>query len=170
MDIRILTARLLRGSFLVVIESSEGTRLQLVISLRIEAVLPRFQIEPTRLSTRIVRGIPRSFEFNVTNIGRNMATNVRAILPTTSFVSLISFRNALQNDEMLQLESGESAVLSILSQTPANQQLSEIDISIVVTSNEVSSSIPVTLTVSSNYLLMNFTVIVEDEYTHFAEG
>ena len=169
MDIRILTTRLLRGSFLVFIESSEGTRLQLVISLRIEAVLPRFQIEPTRLNTRIVRGIPRSFEFNVTNIGRNVATNVRAILPTTSFISLISFRNALQNDEMLRLESGESAVLSILSQTPANQQLGEIDISIVIASNEVSSSIPVTLTISSN-LLMNFTVIVEDEYTYFAEG
>ena len=169
MDIRIVTTRLLRGSFLVITESSEGTRLQLVVSLQIEAVLPSFQIEPTRLSARIVRGIPRSFEFNVTNIGRNVATNVRAILPTTSFISLISFRNALQNDEILCLESGESAILSILAQTPTNQQLGEIDISIVIASDELSLSIPVTLTVSSN-LLMNFSVIVEDEYTYFAEG
>ena len=98
-----------------------------------------------------------------------MATNVMATLPTTSFISLVSFGNAQQNNEMLCLESGESAILSILAQTSANQQLGEISVSIVISSSETFSSIPVTLTVSSN-LLMNFTVIVEDEYTYFAEG
>ena len=169
LDIQIVATRLLRGSFLVNVESIEGTRIQLVVSLRIEAVRPSFQIEPARLSNRIVRGIPRSFAFNVTNIGRSVATNVMATLPTTNFISLVSFGNAQQNNEMLRLESGESAILSILAQTSANQQLGEISVSIVISSSETFSSIPVTLTVSSN-LLMNFTVIVEDEYTYFAEG
>ena len=168
MDIRIVASRLLRGSFLVVVESAEGTRLQLVVTLRIEAVQPSFQIQPTRLTSRIVRGIPRTFAFNVTNVGRNVATNVRATLPISRFVSLVSFGN-VQNGESLSLESGESAVLSILAQTPANQQLGEINLMIVISSSEIHSSIPVTLTVSSN-LLMNFTVTVEDEYTYFAGG
>ena len=169
MDIRIILTRLLRGSFPVIVESSEGTRLQLVVSLQIEAVLPSLLIEPPRLNTRIVRGIPRSFEFNVTNIGRNVATNVRAVLPNTNFVSLLSFGNAQQSEGSLRIGSGESAILSILAQTPATQQLGEIGISIAVISSEVSRSISMTLTVSSNSLL-NFTVIVEDEYTYFAEG
>ena len=70
MDVRIVATRLLRGSFLVNVESIEGTRIQLVVSLRIEAVLPSFQIEPARLSNRIVRGIPRSFAFNVSLVPR----------------------------------------------------------------------------------------------------
>ena len=168
-NIRVVTSRILRGSFLVTIEASEGTRLQLIVSLRIDAVLPNFQIEPAQLNTRIIRGASRSFEFNVTNIGRNVATNIRALLPNTNFVSLVSFGNMRQSGGSLNLGAGESAIFSILAQTPENQQLGEIDISVIVRSNEVSTPIPISLTVSSNSL-MNLTVVVEDEYTYFAAG
>jgi hypothetical protein len=67
------------------------------------------------------------------------------------------------------LRNGESAVLSILIQTPETAQLGTISASIVIASREVSRSIPISLTVSSN-ILMNLTVIVEDEYTYFASG
>ena len=168
-DIRVVSSRIVRGAFLIIIEASEGTRLQLLASLRIEAVLPRFQVDPPRVDTRIVRGIPRSFEFNITNIGRNTATNVRALLPNTNFISLVSFGNMQMSGSNLNLAAGESAQLTLQAQTPATQQLGELDISVVVRSNEVPISIPLSLIVSSN-LLMNLTVIVEDEYTYFAAG
>ena len=169
MDIRVVASRLLTGSFLVVIEASEATTLQVVVSLRIEPVLPSFSIDPSMLDARIVRGRSRLFEFNVTNIGRNAAHNVRSVIPDADFISLISFGNTQHSDGNLRLESGQSAILSILTQTQTNQQLGEIGATIIVTSSEVSTSLPITLTVSSDYL-MNLTVVVEDEYTYFATG
>jgi len=59
--------------------------------------------------------------------------------------------------------------LSILVQTPSNQELGDIKGNIIVSSKETLKSIPLTLVVSSN-LIMNFTVRVEDEYTYFAAG
>ena len=69
----------------------------------------------------------------------------------------------------MNLSSGESAVLSILIQTPADQQLGEISTSIAIISTQISTSIPIRLTVSSD-VLMNLTVVVEDEFTYFASG
>ena len=169
MDITVVSSRLVRGAFLVIVEASKGTRLQLLVSLHIEAVLPNFQIDPPSLDSRIVRGLPRLFEFNVTNIGRNVATNVRALLPNSNFISLISFGNIQQSGGSLNLGTGESAILTLQAQTPATQQLGELDISVVVRSNEVPTIIPISLIVSSD-LLMNLTVVVEDEYTYFAAG
>ena len=170
-DIRVVSSRIVRGAFLVIIDASEGTRLQLIANLRIEAVLPLLQVDPQQVDNRIVRGTSRSFEFNVTNIGRNVATNVRGILPSSNFIniSLISFGNMQLNGGSLNLGTGESAVLILQAQTPATQQLGELDTSVTVRSNEVYISIPISLTVSSD-LLMNLTVIVEDEYTYFAAG
>ena len=170
-DITVVSSRIVRGAFLIIIEASEGTRLQLLASLRIEAVLPRFQVNPPRVDTRIVRGTSRLFHFSVTNIGRNVATNVRAILPNSNFISLVSFGNTQMSGDNLNLAAGESAQLTLQAQTPATQQLGELNITVVVRSNEVPIpiTIPISLTISSD-LLMNLTVIVEDEYTYFAAG
>ena len=121
------------------------------------------------MNTRIIRGISRVNEFNVPNIGRTVASDVQSILPNTNLISYISFGSSQQNVGGLRLETGESAILSILIQTPGNQQLGEITASIVITSREVSTTIPIALIVSSN-VFVNLTVIVEDEYTYFASG
>ena len=170
MDIRVTASRILRGLFPIIVEATEGTRLQLIVSLQIEAILPSFLIIPPSLNARIVRGRDRIFEFNVTNVGKGTAHDVGAIIPDTSFISLISFGNTQQNGRGIsRLESGESVILSIRAQAPETQQLGDITASAVISSNEVFSSLPIALTVSSNSL-MNLTVIVEDEYTYFASG
>ena len=56
--------------------------------------------------------------------------------------SFIGFGTAQLRDDSLRLENGESAFLSILAQTPATQQLGEIDTTIIITSNEVYTSLP----------------------------
>ena len=169
MDIRVVTSRLLNGLFLVSVEALEGTALQLVASLRIEPLLPSLSINPPVLAARIVQGRSKVFQFNVTNFGRATANNVQSIIPDNEFISFISFGNTQPREGNLRLESGESALLSILIQTPANQQLGEIDTTIIITSNEAYTSLPITLIVSSDSL-MNLTVVVEDEYTYFASG
>ena len=169
MDIRLTVARPLSGLFLVALETSQGTTLQITVNLRIEPILPRLSIDPPSVSTRIIRGRSRVFEFNVTNTGRTAASNVRSVLPNTNFISFISFGSSQESEGVFSLENGQSAVLSILTQTPESQQLGEISASIVIASREVSVSVPIVLIVSSD-VFMNLTVIVEDEYTYFASG
>ena len=164
-DITIMATQPLTGSFTILVESNEGTSLEIVVSLQIQPILPTFLIQPPSLNSRIIRGRSIVFEFNITNTGRTVANNVQPLLPNTEFISFISFGNG----SGLDLSRGESAVLSILIQTPVDQQLGDISASIAIISTQVSTTIPIRLTVSSN-LLMNLTIVVEDEFTYFASG
>ena len=169
MDIQLTASRPLNGLFLVLLETSQGTMLQTTVYVQIEPILPRLTVDTPSVNTRIIRGRSRVFEFNVTNTGRTVATNVQALLPNTDVISFISFGTSRQSEGDFSLENGESAVLSILIQTPESRQLGQISARIVIASREVSISIPVVLIVSSD-VFMNLTVIVEDEYTYFASG
>ena len=164
-SITITATQPLSGSFAILVESAEGTSLQIVVSFQIEPILPSFLFQPPSINSRIIRGRSRVFELNITNTGRTVAKNVQPLLPNTEFISFISFGNG----SSLDLRSGESAMLSILIQTPVDQQLGDISASIAIISTQISATIPIRLTVSSN-VLMNLTIIVEDEFTYFASG
>ena len=170
LDIKLCTSQPLRGVFVVVLNSTQGTLLQIIVSIEIELSLPRFSVEPFSLSSRVVRGQSRIFEFNITNIGQTVATTVQPLLPAnTNIISFVSFGNIQQGSSSLNLSSRQSAVLSIFVRIEESQELGDITTSISIVSTETSVSIPITLTVSSN-LLMNLTVVVEDEFTYFASG
>ena len=164
-DLKIIASEPLHGFFTILITTTEGVSNQIGVSFQIEPILPTFLIQPSSVNTRIVKGRSRVFEFNVTNTGRTVANAVRPLLPNTNIISFISFGNG----SSLDLSSGESAVLSILIQTPTDQQLGEISTSIAIISTQISSNIPMRITVSSD-VLMNLTVVVEDEFTYFASG
>ena len=169
MDIRVVTSQLLNGVFLISVEAMEGTTLQVIANLQIEPALPYLLIDPSSLDTRIVQGRSRIFQFNITNVGRATANNVRSIIPSNNIISFISLGNAEQSVGGLRLENRESALFSILVQIPASYQLGEIDATLIIASNEAYTPLPVSLIVSSDSL-MNLTVVVEDEYTYFASG
>ena len=164
-DITVTTLEPVSGFFTVIVTSAEGTSLQIDVFFQIEPILPTFLIQPPSVYSRIIRGRSRVFEFNITNTGRTVANNVQPLLPNTEFISFISFGNS----SSLDLNSGKSAVLSILIQTPVDQQLGDISASIAIISARISTTIPIRLTVSSN-VLMNLTIVVEDEFTYFASG
>ena len=164
-DLKIVSSEPLNGFFTILVMSSEGTSIQIDVSLQIEPILPTFLIQPSSVNSRIVRGRSRVFEFNITNSGRTVANTVRPLLPNTDIISFISFGNG----SGLDLRSGESAVLSVLVQTPEDLQLGDISASIAIISTQISTTIPIRLIVSSD-VFMNLTVIVEDEYTYFASG
>ena len=169
MDIILTASRPVTGVFPIIIEAGEGTSLQVYVNVQIDPILPSFLISPPSVNNRIVRGTSRVFEFNITNVGRTAASDVRSLLPNTNIISFVSFGSPQQSEGGLDLDRGESAILSIFAQTPQSQQLGEFKASVIVTSKEISASIPFTLIVSSD-VLMNLTVIVEDEYTYFAAG
>ncbi len=169
-DIQIESSGAFDASFPIRVESTEGVTIFISVSLRIAQILPRLVVDPPSVNTRVVRGTFKTLEFNVTNIGRIEAHEVRAVLPLTDLISLVSFGNPQQQTEgELTLGSGESAILSVLVNVPSEQPLGVISGDIVVSSIETVQRIRFNFLVSSN-MLLNLTVVVEDEYTYFAEG
>ena len=171
MDITVTASLPLQHTFTIKIRSSQNATLQVIVQLYIAQILPSFLIEPSSINTRIIIGGSRVFQFNITNVGRATANNVQIILPSTSIISFISFGKEHQNgsNPSLNIKAEESATLSILIQTPQSQQLGEITALMAISSGELTKGIPVFLIVSSN-LLLDLIIVVEDEYTYFAEG
>ena len=169
-DIHVTSVGALQASFPVRIVSVEGTWTSLLVNLFIAQILPELVVSPPSLTTRVVQGTARSLDFNVTNVGSIEAHMVRAVLPNVKFLSLVNFGTAQQqNEEELTLDSGESAILTVLVSIPPEEPLGEISGRIVVSSMETFQTIHFKVLVSSN-LLSNLTVVVEDEYSYFAEG
>ena len=167
-DIEIHTSGAIDLYFSITIETREGINFYVSIDVRIAQILPHLVIEPASINARIVRGTFKTFEFNVSNVGSIAAHNVSAVLPMTDVISFVSFGNSQQQGDLI-LESGGSALLSILVNIPPNQPLGDISGQIVITSVETIQRIILNLIVSSD-ALMNLTVKVEDEYTYFADG
>ena len=169
-DVEIETTGALDALFPITVESVEGVTLFLSVNLRIAQILPDLVADPSSINTRVVRGMFRNLDFNITNVGSIAAHRVRAILPMSDHISLISFGNSVQQMEgELTLNSGESAILSVQATIPPEQPLGDISGQIVLSSEETFEIIRFNLIVSSN-MLMNLTVAVEDEYSYFAEG
>ena len=169
-DIEVIATGALEATVPVKIQSIEGVTLYLSLRLSIAKILPELVANPPSIKARVIRGMAHSIDFNISNAGIIPAHMVRAVLPISELFSLVSFGNAVQeNKEELILGSGESARLSVLVTIPQEQPLGEISGQIVIYSMETFLTIRFDLLISSN-ILMNLTVLVEDEYTYFAEG
>ena len=169
LDIRLTMSQPLSGLFVIALNSTQNTLLQIFVRFEIEPSLPQFLIKPPLLNTRVVRGQSRIFEFNITNVGQAVIKNVQFLFPNTDIISPVSFGNLQQANSTLNLSSRQSAVLSVFVKIAESQELGDVVTSIFIISMQTSATIPVTLTVSSN-LLMNLTIVVEDEFTYFASG
>ena len=88
--------------------------------------------------------------------------------PIFSFIGLGN-DNGVYGDGQFDLPSEQSASMSVQAMINNDMPLGEISASFYIVSDQVSSQIPVLLTVSSD-TLMNLTIVVEDEYTYFASG
>ena len=170
-DITISASRALSRLFAIQFNTDQGTSTTALVNVRIQQILPQFEISPSRVSSRLVRGASTVFQFTVTNTGRATAQNIQPVIPDTPIFSFIGLGNedSRYGNEPFNLQSGESATLSIQAMVSDNMPLGEISASFFVVSDETSQQIPVSLTVSSD-ILMNLTIVVEDEYTYFAEG
>ena len=169
LDIRLIVSQPLSGLFVIALNETQNTLLQIVVRFEVEPSLPQFLIEPPSLNVRVVRGQSRIFEFNITNVGQTVANSVQILFPNTDIISPISFGDIQQPNGTLNLTNGQSTALSIFVKTEESQELGDVATSVAIISMQASATIPVILTVSSN-LLINLTIIVEDEFTYFASG
>ena len=169
LNIIIEAAGALNVLFPVTIQTAEGIMLHLSVYLQIKQILPNLVVSPPSVNARVIRGSSRIFQFNVSNDGTVTANNVQAALPTTTFISFISFGNEQQAEGKLTLRSRETAILSVQLKVPSSQELGEVTGNMVIYAAETSTRIPFKFTISSN-VNMNLTVSVEDEYTYFSAG
>ena len=168
--IQVRAVSALHTSFSIIICSGEGVKREVFVTLFMAQILPKLEIIPSVVNPRVVRGTARSLAFNVTNVGSIAAHMVRAVLPTRAFISLVNFGTVNeQNEGELTLDSGESATLTVLVTIPPEEPLGEISGRIVVSAVETFETIHFRVFISSD-MLMNLTVVVEDEYSYFAEG
>ena len=169
-DIHVRSIGALQASYLVELRSVEATQSFFSVNLFITQVLPELVVSPSSLTTRVIAGAGRSIDFNVTNIGSIVAHKVRAVLPNIEIMSLVTFGTVeQQNEGELTLDSGESAILTVLVTIPPEEPLGEVSGRIVISAMETFATINFRILISSD-MLMNLTVVVEDEYSYFAEG
>ena len=91
LDIKVTAAGPLNRLLPIRLEGAEGTVLQIVVNLYIAQILPSFQITPSSVNTRVIRGRSKVIEFSVENVGSATATAVRSLLPATDLVSFVCF-------------------------------------------------------------------------------
>ena len=136
--------------------------------LTIKQLHPNLVSDPPALTAQIVRGSPQLFNFEITNVGEATAHSVRANGITYENVD-ISVVSLGTGEENFNLETEESAVVSILVNVAEEQALGVVGLSFLIESDETQLYIDLKIIVSSD-LRANYTVTVEDEYTYFAEG
>ena len=170
-DITITASRALSSLFLVQFKTAQEVSTSAVVNLQIQQIFPSLEVFPSTISSRLIRGSSRIFQFDVTNVGTTSAHNIEPVIPDTPVFSFIGLGNGESSygNGQFNLRSGESASLSVQAMVSDDMPLGDISASLYIVSDEVSQRIPVSLIVSSD-LLMNLTIIVEDEYTYFASG
>ena len=152
--------------------SQEGTYLIFDLYITINQITPVFEINPNSIQLNGVRGSIKTVSLMVTNSGGSEATNMRAIFPDFGAIqlSIVSFGpEGLESQGPFVLPSNSSAVLVISFSIPTDQPFGVGSGSMSVSSNEVSKTVPISLSITSNIDVM-VTLIIENEYTYFASG
>ena len=170
LNIELATSGPVQARFPIELETQEGVKVTVTLNLNVRQILPIFHIDPSRIQTSIARGRQRSLDIAITNMGKISAENMELSLPDSPLFSVSSF-SVGTNDvgSAISLGSQETAEASILITIPEDQPLGVLTGNFYVTSQTANSEIPFSVHVTSDSY-MNLTIVVEDEYTYFADG
>ncbi|KAK7073310.1 hypothetical protein SK128_022152 [Halocaridina rubra] len=168
-DISLETPGALYSSFPVIIQSIEGTKITLAITIDIKENLPMIKVSPPQINSIIIRGKQKAFNIAITNIGKISGHNLSVILPDMSPFTVLGFGLNNASEHGITLGSNETAFASLLVQIPTETPLGTFSGSIRFQSLETFTNVAYQIKVASD-TSMNLTVAVEDEYTYFAEG
>ena len=154
--------------------SQEGTYIIFDLQVTIKQITPVFEINPNSIQLNGVRGSIKTVSLRLTNTGGSDATNVRPIFPDFGAIqlSVVSFGpegSESQSQGPFVLHPNSSAVLVISFSIPTDQPFGVGSGSMSISSNEVSKTVPISLSITSNIDVMA-TLIIEDEYSYFASG
>ncbi|XP_041349606.1 uncharacterized protein LOC121368912 [Gigantopelta aegis] len=169
-DIILKASRPLRGTIGIEFTTPTGTVARMRVKIQLNIRRPVFELSPESLKDSIPRRHQKTFEVNVTNLGEVSATNVKALLPSGSLVSLVSFGRSTGSTTTkggLSLKPGESALLVITATADSTMEIGETSGTIAINSDLATASLRYHFYITSLNTL-DLRIRVEDEYTYFA--
>ncbi|XP_068209798.1 uncharacterized protein [Palaemon carinicauda] len=169
LNIDLSTSGPIHLKFPIVVESQEGVSLLVNVEVNIRQVLPVFHIDPPNLETAITRGSQKMIEFKVTNLGKTSAESVRVIVPDSPYFTVSDFSVKENSNDIINLDSQETAKASVLITIPEDKAPGMVSGNFLIESISISKEVPFSILITSDSY-MNLTIVVEDEYTYFAEG
>ncbi|XP_048258951.1 uncharacterized protein LOC124124111 isoform X2 [Haliotis rufescens] len=158
----------LQTELYVVVRSVRGTRTVLRVQLNLKIRRPLLKLSPSNIKIAAARGKQTIININVTNTGEATARDVNVQIPSGLLlkVAAISKRRS-SSSERMDLEPGETATVVLVYTVPMDRQLGETDGTLLIISNDSSSTLTFTFYITSDDR-HDIQVIVEDEYTYFA--
>ena len=169
-DVILKASRPLRGILSIEFSTPAGTVTRMRVSIQLNIRRPMFELSPSSLKDSIPKGHQKTFEVRVTNLGEVSATNVQAVLPSGSLLSLVSFGRSTGSTTTtggLNLEPTESALLVLSATASSSMELGETRGTIVINSDLATASLNYHFYITSLNTL-DLKIRVEDEYTYFA--
>ena len=171
-SVHLRSRREFKYTFYLGIFTAEGTSLTVPIKVTLLQIHPKLTVSPSKLDLTVLRGTSRQLVFEITNSGKTAATKLEILLPESNgILTLTSFggRNTVQDPSTgMVLLPNTNTTMTLNVAIPNNYDLTTINAKLVVASRETSSEIDIDIRVSSDKTV-DVTVLVEDEYTYFAE-
>ncbi|HTD66094.1 MAG TPA: CARDB domain-containing protein, partial [Candidatus Limnocylindria bacterium] len=145
------------------VTSAEGAVAEVIITVRVEALLPRLVVTPGSLLAAMLRGGQTSVPFTIANQGGLATGPLEILLPNEPWLSLASPAN------MPPLPPGTNTSATLLLTPATNLPLGDYNGNLVVRSTNAAISVPFTFRAVSD-AKGSLLLTAEDEYTYFAAG
>jgi len=153
----------LQGTTQIVLTSLEGAAATTTVSTTVIPPVPRLAVHPDSLLAGMVRGSQRFVEFEVENTGGADTSIMMIQVPSAPWLSLVS-------PSVLDPLPAGGKTRVVLSLKPADDlPLTQYEGSLGISAQAASLAVPFVFTAMSEGK-GDLEVIVEDEYTYYAEG
>ncbi len=152
-----------RGAIRLRVESVQGAVAEAGLDVSVEALRPRLAAEPDHLRTGMPRGVARTVEFTVLNIGGLASGPLNVVLPTVDWMTVVT------PSPLPSLEPGDSTQVSLLLTPPADLALGPYEGSLHVGNDSVGITVPFTFRAISE-AIGDLRLTAVDELTFYAEG
>jgi subtilase family serine protease len=158
-----LNASFPSGAIGVRVTSTKGAKLEFLIRVAVDALVPRLVATPQQLQGGMKRGVQRMVEFQVANNGGAATGPVSLSLPALSWMRLVS------PNPMPSLAPGESTTVSLQLTPPEDLPLTIYTGNLALNAPGTGISVPFSFRALSeaNGALQ---VVSVDEFTYYAEG
>ena len=151
------------GSFGLRFTTTEGATVEVPVQFTVIALRPQLVADPGMLYAGMLRGAQTSVEFELQNLGGAASGPITVSLPSFPWLSMA------QTNPLPSLAPGESNRVTLVLTPASDLDLVPFDGSIACNASGASLSLPFEFRTVS-YSLGDLQVLVQDEYSFYAEG
>jgi hypothetical protein len=146
----------------IVFSTPEGQTASVTFSITVNPGYPNLVSNPGYLETTMVRGTQTLLEFEVTNNGSAAVSNLKIVLPSTDWLSLVT------PDSISSLGRGEKIKVGLALKPGANLPLGPYTGNIALSAANASATVGFRFTAVSDKT-GGLKITAKDEFTYFAD-